>query len=92
MITTLDFLYLVLAFCAIAGTVMFVLLASEWLRVGKDLRSIARDVEQISHLVERIAVVVFPGMERVARKAVAGVEGVEDKINSLFGTKLGRKK
>lgn len=92
MITTLDFLYLVLAFCVIALTIMLVLLGSEWLRISRDVRSISRDVQQISHLLERISGVIFPGVERVVKKAAEGVDSVEAKINQFFGSRSAKSK
>ncbi len=89
MLSTLDILYIVLAFCAIAITVMLMLLGSEVLRIMRDVRSISRSVEEISLLVQRVARVVFPGVERVAKD----VSNVEEKIHHFFnGTSRKKRK
>jgi hypothetical protein len=80
MLSTLDILYLVLSVCVIAITIMIVLLGSELLRVVRDLRSIANNVEQVTHLVRRIASILFPGAERVVQDA----SDIEGKIHSFL--------
>ncbi len=90
MLSTLDILYIVLSFCAIAITIMVVLLGAETLRTVRDLRQISSNVEQITHLAQRVALLVFPGVERVAKSAdslernVAGaIKKVSDKLGKL---------
>lgn len=88
MLSTLDILYIVLACCSIAITVMLMLLGSEVLRIMRDIRSISRSVEEISLLVHRVARVVFPGVEKVARD----VSNVEEKIHSFFNRTTSKKR
>lgn len=85
MLSTLDLLYIVLSLCCIIVTVMLVLLGSELLRILKDARSIANNIEQISHLVHRVAAIIIPGVERAAHKADATVSDVQDTVSSLIG-------
>lgn len=80
MISTLDFLYIVLALCSIAITVMLVLLGSEWLRISADVRRVSQNVEQIAILIQKISRIAFPGIELAAKgvdsmgKSVGDVE------------------
>jgi hypothetical protein len=85
MLSTLDILYLVLSLCAIILTVMAVLLGSELLRILRDARSIAYNIEQISHLVHRVAAMIIPGFERAAHKADKTVSDVQDTVSDLIG-------
>ena len=80
MLSTLDILYIVLSICTIAITVMLLLLGSELLGIVKDMRSMAHNVEQITTIVRRIASLIFPGTERVARD----IGDVEDRIHSFL--------
>jgi hypothetical protein len=80
MLSTLDILYIVLAFCAIALTIMGVLLGSEILRIMKDVRTISHNVEQMTLLVRRLVGLVIPGAERVAHDTL----DVEDRIHSFL--------
>ena len=67
MVSTLDILYLVLSICALILTCVLVVLGIETIRTVREIRDISHNVEQITVLVERIAQVVFPGIEKVAR-------------------------
>ena len=80
MLSTLDILYVVLSICAIAITIMLMLLGSELLGIVKDMRSMAHNVEQITTIVRRIASIIFPGTERIAHD----VSDVEDRIHSFL--------
>jgi hypothetical protein len=84
MLSTLDILYLTLALCSLVVTVMLVLVGSELLRILRDARSIAYNIEQISHLVHRVAGIVVPGVERAAHKADQTVSDVHDTVSTLI--------
>ena len=84
MISTLDFLYLILALCSITITVMLVLVGAEMLRVLRDVRSISHNVEEISTLLQRVARIVIPGLERITRKADHNVEDAEAIIGGIL--------
>lgn len=85
MLSTLDILYLVLSLCALIITVMLMLVGSELLRILRDARSIAYNIEQISHLVHRVAGIIVPGVERAARTADRTVSEVQDTVSDLVG-------
>lgn len=91
MISTLDFLYVVLALCSITITVVLVLVGTECIKIMRDVRNISHNVEQIMSMVQRLSGFIFPGLERVARKADTAVEGVEDTITHFMNRFGGRK-
>jgi hypothetical protein len=84
MVSTLDILYIVLAICCIILTCVLTVLGIEAIRVVKDVRKISNNVEHISTLIERIALIVFPGIERVAR----GADTLEKKVESFIKKKV----
>jgi protein involved in ribonucleotide reduction len=87
MVSTLDILYIVLALCSVMVTVVLLLLGFELLGAVRDVRRISKDVEHIAGLVDRVASVVFPGMERVAKGAVQGAEALEKKVTKFLNRK-----
>jgi hypothetical protein len=84
MISTLDLLYLVLAICSLVITCILVLLGVELIRTLRDIRQISHNVEQITSLMERISTAIFPGIERIARRA----ERAEEKLANFLSKKL----
>jgi hypothetical protein len=78
MISTLDFLHLVLAFCAIAVTVVLVVLGMESIRIVRDVRRISQNVEHMTSLVDRVASLVVPGVAHMAKGAGEFQESVGD--------------
>lgn len=84
MVSTLDILYLVLALCSIVITCMLVLLGVEMLRVVRDMKQIAQNVEQITILLERVSQAVFPGIERLAH----GADRLEGMVSKFFRKKV----
>jgi hypothetical protein len=83
MVSTLDILYIVLAFCSIVLTVILVVLGVELIGAVRDVRRISTNVEHIASLVDRVANVVFPGIERMAH----GAESLEQKVTSFLKKK-----
>jgi hypothetical protein len=69
MVSVLDILYVVLAFCALVLTGVAVALGLETIRALGDLRRISQNVEHIASLVERLADIAFPGIEKAAKSA-----------------------
>ena len=69
MVSVLDILYIVLAFCAVALTWVIVAVGVEVLRTIRDIRRISQNVEHIASLIERVASIAFPGIEKAARGA-----------------------
>jgi len=63
---------------------MLMLIGTELLGVVRDVRSMAHNVEQMTSLVRRIASLIFPGAERVAKDA----GDIEDRIHSFLTRKL----
>ena len=59
---------------------MIVLLGSELLRIVRDVRTIAHNVEQMTYLVKRLVSLVIPGAERVAHDTL----DIEGRIHSFF--------
>jgi hypothetical protein len=87
MFTSLDLLYIVLAFCTVAITIVAVLIGSEVLRVAKDARQISHQVTEISQLVRHIAMIVFPGVQKMsnaARRTEENVSDILDTANSFM--------
>ena len=79
MLTSLDLLYLILSICAIAITVVAVAVGWQILHILHDLEDISRNVAELTVLVERLAQVVFPGFERIAK----GAEALEKKATAF---------
>lgn len=82
MVSSLDILYLVSAFCIIIITFVLLVLGIELLRVVRDVQRMSTNLEHITYLLERVAQVIFPGIERVAKKAV----NVEEKVEEFFSS------
>jgi hypothetical protein len=83
MVSTLDILYIALAFCSLVLTCILVVLGIELIRVVRDVRRISNNVEHIASLIDRVASVVFPGLERMAR----GAGSLERKVESFLKKK-----
>lgn len=73
-----DLLYLVLAFCAVVITIMVVIVGVQLLDVLRDVKGISRNIEHMTTLVDRVAEIVFPGIERVAKRADSLERGIAD--------------
>jgi hypothetical protein len=84
MVSTLDILYIVLALCSVVITCVLVMLGVELLRVMRDMKQIAHNVEQITVLLERVSQAVFPGIERMAR----GAGHLDSTIATFFRKKV----
>ena len=84
MFSSLDILYIVLALCAIVVTCVLVMLSMRISRVLEDAERVASNVEHITTMVERIAQIVFPGVERVAH----GADMVEKVIETGIAKKI----
>lgn len=80
-------LYLVASICLLVLTGILVALGVQLSQVIRDLGRIASNVEQMTALMERVAEIVFPGMERIAKKADRAerkiAEFIEDKVNNF---------
>lgn len=74
----LDFLYLVLSLCAITVTVVLTVAGVEAIRILKDVRRMADNVERMSHLAEQFASAFLPGLTRAAKGAVKVSKKVEE--------------
>ncbi|HSI21278.1 MAG TPA: hypothetical protein VLA04_06370 [Verrucomicrobiae bacterium] len=83
MVSTLDILYIVLAFCSVMLTVILVVLGIEVIGVVRDVRRISNNIEHIAGMVDRVAMVVFPGIERMAK----GAESIEKTVGSFLKKK-----
>lgn len=86
MVSTLDILYIVLALCSMVVTVVLVILGFELIGAIRDLRRISNNVEHIAGLVDRVAMVVFPGLERMAK----GAETLENKVGAFLRRKANK--
>lgn len=83
MVSALDILYIVLTLCALALTGALIVLIIEAIGAVRDMRRISQNVEHIASLVDRVAAIVFPGMEIMAR----GAESIEKKIGAFLQKK-----
>lgn len=84
MISSQDLLYLGLTFGTVIVTVILIVLGGQIMRVLQDVRKISRNVEEMTVLVERVAQVVFPGIERVAKRA----DNLEKKVAAFIEKKV----
>jgi len=84
MISAHDLLYLALTLCSVVVTAMVVLVGVQLFQVLQDVKDISHDVSRMSDLLERVASVVFPGMERVAKRA----DRIEEKVGSFLEKKV----
>ena len=89
---SLDLLYLVASVCILTITGFFIALAIQMLRVLGSVDRISRNVEQISYLIDRIAEVIFPGMERVAKRADKAEQKMADFFERKFNSYTKRNK
>jgi len=68
MLSTLDLLYVSLTIATIIITVVLLLLGVQAMRVLGHVERIAEGVEEVSVLLEKIAEIVLPGIERTAKR------------------------
>ena len=81
MISTQTLLFLVLTVCLLTLTVVVAILGVQLIQVLQEIKLIAHNIEELTTLVERVAQVVFPGMEKVAKRADRFTEKVGDFIS-----------
>jgi len=84
MVSTKDLLYLVLSICSLVVTGIILIVGVQLFQVLQDFKNISADVQRISTLVERVATAVFPGMERVAKRA----DRIQDKVGNFLEKKV----
>jgi hypothetical protein len=84
MVNTLDLLYLTLTGCSLIVTIVLVVIGVQLMQVLKDVQRIAAIVEGMSELVDRIAKVVFPGIERSAKH----IDGMGSQALSFIEKKI----
>ena len=82
--STLDLLYIVLAGCVIIITVLVVLLGLQAIELMQDMKRTAQNIEQITALIEGVAQVVFPSMERSAKSADQASKLISSFIEKKF--------
>jgi len=83
MVSTLDILYIVLALCAMVITAVIVVVGIQVSQTLREVRSISQNVEHITTLMERVAQIVFPGIERAAQ----GADALGSKVASFLKKK-----
>lgn len=81
---SLNTLYLVLAVCVLVLTIVLVVLGLQFWTVLRDVSKISENIEQISNMIERIATVVFPGIEKAAKRA----DNIQETITSFIEKKF----
>lgn len=81
---SLEVLYLVASVCLLAITALLIALGIQLMQVLRDLGRISGNIEQMTALLERVALAVFPGMERAAKKAASVERKVEAYIEKKF--------
>lgn len=80
MISTLDFLYLVIAISVIVLTCVATMVGIELLRTVRDVRRMADNVEKISTLAHQVALVLLPGVGKTA----GAVGAIERQVSQFF--------
>lgn len=84
MISAPDLLYLVLAVCVVILTIVLIMLGFQVMEILRDIKRISQSVDQMTALVERVAAVTFPGVERLAKQA----NRMENKVASFIEKKV----
>lgn len=84
MISAQSLLYIILTVCLLVLTSVVVILAIQIMQVLQEIKIIARNLEMMTTLIERVAQVVFPGMERVAKRA----DHLEQKVANFVSEKV----
>jgi len=73
MLSTLDLLYISLTIATIIITVVLLVMGIQAMRILSHIQRIAEGVEEVSALLNKIAEIVLPGLERTAKR----LDGVE---------------